>query len=761
MRKLFPTDIPSLKWMEFEAAGFSRPVSGLIHRSDGAPICGMPLGAIDTGCLDLEGNGTFGFCTIFNSHVPRRGPLNLPFLGISVGSESWVLTSQKLKAYPVAKPETLGLRQAKSAREIHYWGHYPVADLEYETDAPVSVGLRAWSPFIPGDVAISNTPGAVFEVHLRNTTDSTQNGKVAFSFPGPSPQEVCGLTNFTRMPIDSRSVSGFSGVVVTNESGIGYALGVIGKEEVRTGAELGVDGGAWSGIVTGLPVWVNQAGASVATDFELKPKEERLVHFVLAWYSPQWKGEGTPMGEGNTYTHMYASRFKSPPEAAQLLSEQHELILKRILAWQQAIYTEKQLPVWLRESLVNILHLITEDSFWAQAKRPIGEWCKPEDGLFGLNESPRVCPQIECIPCSFYGNIPLVYFFPELALSTLRGYKAYQYPDGAAPWIFGGVTGNPRTPPCEMATPCRGYAKKPQTPLDGPCYVDMVERLWLRTGNPAILTEFYPSVKKNTIFTMNLRPEAGPAGVVSMPTGNTAQDWFEHCDLFGIVPHIGGVHLANLRMAERMAEEMGDKEFAEQCRNWFNRGRQVMEEQTWTGEYYLLYHEPATGKTSDVIMGYQLDGEWMAKFHGLPAAFRLNHIKMTLATLRRTNTSERGAIVFRLKKEGEFEPGYWSSSGIHVPGSLMLAMTYMYHGELDFGLELARRTMHALIVENRCSWDSSLVFRSDTGEKLVGNDYYQNMMLWALPAAAEGMDLAGPCTPGGLVDRIIHAGNDT
>ncbi len=53
-----------------------------------------------------------------------------------------------------------------------------------------------------------------------------------------------------------------------------------------------------------------------------------------------------------------------------------------------------------------------------------------EDGLFGMIECPRECPQIECIPCSFYGNLPLVYFFPELALSTMRGYKAYQYPDG-------------------------------------------------------------------------------------------------------------------------------------------------------------------------------------------------------------------------------------------------------------------------------------------------------------------------------------------
>ena len=35
-------------------------------------------------------------------------------------------------------------------------------------DAPVGVGMRAWTPFILGDSVASNTPGAVFELHLRN-----------------------------------------------------------------------------------------------------------------------------------------------------------------------------------------------------------------------------------------------------------------------------------------------------------------------------------------------------------------------------------------------------------------------------------------------------------------------------------------------------------------------------------------------------------------------------------------------------------------
>jgi uncharacterized protein (DUF608 family) len=600
-------------------------------------------------------------------------------------------------------------------------------------------------------------------VHIRNKTDVTQKGRVVFTFPGPSPQEVVGSYVFKHRKVEGN----FSGVEVTHESGVGYALGVVGEEIISSGGDLGVDMGAWSRIgetyiypgpsVVELPAEVGQAGASVSVSFELNAEDEKIIRFILAWYSPEWKGEGRPLSGGNTYVHMYASRFNTALEVAQLLAEQHQSLLERILRWQQVIYSERNLPLWLRESLVNILHLITEDGLWAQARPPIGAWCRPEDGVFGMSESPRACPQIECIPCSFYGNLPLVYFFPELALSALRAYKAYQFPDGQVPWVFGGCTARERTPPCEMATPSRGYSNKPQTTLDGPCYVDMVDRFWLCTGNSETLKEFYHSIKNNVIFTMNLRPEAGPAGIVSLPSGNNGQDWFESVDLYGIVPHIGGVHLASLRMAERMAKAVGDKNFAQQCRNWFNEGSEVMEGQTWTGDYYLLYYEPETQKRSDVIMGYQLDGEWMAKSHGLQSVFIPDRVKKVLATFKKEIITDRGAIVFKAKG-GEFNPGYWTASGIHIPGTLMLAMTYMYYGETDFGLELARRAMRTLVIENRCSWDSAILFRSDTGERIYGNDYYQNMVLWFLPAAICGQDLAGPCKPGGLVDRVIQAG---
>ena len=153
--ELFPKGVSAREWATFAAGGFDEPVTGVIYR-DGTMLPGMPLGGLGTGYINLDTDGCLGNCTAFGSYVPPRD-LNVPFLGLNVGGKTVVLTLDELDG-------------VESAKQIHYWGHYPVADLEYDVNVPLGIGVRAWSPFLPGDADGSNVPGAVFEVHLRNTS---------------------------------------------------------------------------------------------------------------------------------------------------------------------------------------------------------------------------------------------------------------------------------------------------------------------------------------------------------------------------------------------------------------------------------------------------------------------------------------------------------------------------------------------------------------------------------------------------------------
>jgi len=774
--RLFPTDLPGPEWLTFPAAGFSHPVCGVIYRLKDKVTNGLALGGIDTGCLDLETSGLLGYCTIFNTHVPRRGPLNVPILGLSVGGKTWALCDRQPKrgsgGYQVDKDNRsliqadsseLNLDGIETAREIHYWGHYPVADIEFETSAPISVGLRAFSPFLPGDVVGSMLPGAVFEVHLRNTSQVRQNATIAFSFPGPLDKEA-GSSEYARK---QEHAGPFHGVVVDGPLA-GYALGVIGTEpgRARFGGPLAGSSSAWAAISHGLPTsGAGDSGSSCAVDVTLSPGQSKVVRFVLTWHAPMWNAGGYNWAEAShTFTHMYSKHYPSALGTAALLARSHASLLRRILAWQQVVYTETGLPVWLRESLVNNLYLITEDGLWAQKKPPLPDWVREEDGLFGMIECPRGCPQIECIPCSFYGNQPLVYFFPSLALSTFRGYKGYQFADGAPPWIFGGCTGN--TPPVDFANTTRGY----QFATNGISLAAMLDRYYLCHGardgdkHKEFAREFHPVLKKAMNWTVNLRPEyAIGERVISMPTGNTGTEWFEAPEpgWAGMTAHVGDLRLAQLRISERFAMLAGDAGFAGQCREWLKAGAGAMETKLWNNGYYLNYYEPETGRRSDLVFGYQMDGEWIIGHHGLPDGLPKARVAATLETIKRCNVAltRYGAVNYANADGTPAQVKGYGTYSFFPPEALMLAMTYMYAGEREFGLELARKVWHNLICLQGYTWDMPNIMRGDvdTGERVFGNDYYQDMMLWSLPAAIDGKDFGAPTKPGGLVDRMLKA----
>ena len=780
--RLFPTDTPGPDWQTFPAEGFGQPACGAVYRLKDRVTNGMALGGIDTGCLDLETSGLLGYCTIFNTHVPRRGPLNAPILGISVAGKTWVLCDNQPKRgwgeYQVDKqgvsrihadglPEALdGVEQA---REIHYWGHYPVADLEFETSAPISVGLRAYSPFLPGDLVGSMLPGAVFEAHLRNTSGERQSATIAFSFPGPLAEEA-GSARFARA--EERSGS-FRGVSVSGPLA-SYALGVAGAAQPRFGGPL-TDGGAWASIAHALPqAGEEEPGASCALNVTLAAGQSRIVRFVLAWHAPTWNAGGynwanAPVKftgsyhwekELHSFTHMYARHYPSALGSAARLARGATSILRRILAWQQAIYSEAGLPVWLRDSLVNNLYLITETGLWAQKSATLPDWVREEDGLFGMNECPRGCPQIECIPCSFYGNAPVIYFFPQLALSTFRGYKGYQFADGAPPWIFGGCTG--RTPPIDFANTTRGY----QFATNGISLAAMLDRYYLCWGEKEkeFVREFHPVLKSAMTWSVNLRPEY-PIGerIIAMPTGNVGTEWFEAPEpgWAGMTAHVGDLRLAQLRISERFATLAGDTAFAQQCRDWLKAALEAMETKLWADGYYLNYFEPETGRKSDLVFGYQLDGEWIIDHHALPAGLPRARVEATLETIKRCNVvlTRYGAVNYANPDGTAAQVKGYGTYSFFPPEALMLAMTYMYAGQREFGLELARKVWHNLICLQGYTWDMPNIMRGDvdTGERVFGNDYYQDMMLWSLPAAIAGQDFGAPVRPGGLVDRMLKA----
>jgi hypothetical protein len=63
--QLFPTSLDQRRWLRFPVAGFSDPVSGVIFRGSNPPCCGLGVGGLDTGCMDVDVRGVYaaGACS--------------------------------------------------------------------------------------------------------------------------------------------------------------------------------------------------------------------------------------------------------------------------------------------------------------------------------------------------------------------------------------------------------------------------------------------------------------------------------------------------------------------------------------------------------------------------------------------------------------------------------------------------------------------------------------------------------------------------
>jgi len=679
--------------------------------------------------------------------------------------------------------------------------------MQYKTDAPVEVSLRAWAPFIPGDAKTSNTPGAVFEIHLTNKGSSRQAGALAFSFPGfgehRTRDEVIGWPHVPKeieLPephIERRPApAGLSGVWVEDKGwGMSYVLAALEEKSVRVGGELGTDGLRWAAIEKGLPeISRDDGGSSLAVDFSLEAGQEKVVRLILAWYAPEWEGNGNPgtggraistllpcsQGEsqervkdeglyvgclvpsttGKRFTHMYASRFANAGEVADFLARNHRSLLDRVIAWQSVIYNDKELPGWLADSLINAFYYYAPCSLWAQAKAPIGDWCKPEDGVFCMSEAPRSCAHVSTLANIAAMGPFLEYFFPDLAASIMRSFKAAQKENGDVPCLLG-----------RWADPAVPLAYGYQEVMNGANYMLQLHRHWKATGDKEFLKEFYASGKQALEHSFNRRPDLGLSQIIAMPpyepgTANELE-WFEDRHLWGYVAHPGGYRMAAAEMLREWAVEMGDTEHVKRLDALLEAGKEALQKHLWKGDHYLVYNDTQSGKQLDAFFSAQLNGQFWARLHGVPAVFPKQNVGIVLAVMRDKvcKISKLGIPPTFANPDGTIWTGdvntYMTGKyNWNETQAIYCALSFIYEGQREFGLEMLRKYCE----NNACRWGyvwdgpcSHSAFEDD-GEATYGWDYWFNACIWAAPAALANQDLSGPCKAGGLVDRIIKAG---
>lgn len=689
-------------------AGLENPATGTVYPAGALEQGGMPLGGIGTGYVCLDTDGRLGKCSIFN-RLPGPMVLGQPFLYLEVAGRKLSLATPR--------------DRAGDLKAIRYFGHFPVADLEYELDAPVNVSLRAYSPFLPGDSTESNTPAAVFEVHLANPTDKPQQMALSFS-PGGFPKG------------DARpfSTGGWSGVQVIHAPLEGMPAWV------RHSYALVAEGGTNETV---------DGRAAVRIQRQLKPGQQVIARFVLAWHQPYLRD-----GSARVEQHQYSKRFADAKAVASHAAANHAQWLRRVLAWQDVLYGSK-LPGWLEEELVNVPSTLTKNSVWLARTRPDDWW--GDKGLFLVNESFATCPLTETMPCRFFGHWVSLFFFPELERTTLEAIRYFQLRDGEPPFCMG-----------------LGFAiRDPRYHCQHTCgageYAQMIYRYYLRTRDRKFLDDFWPSARDAIRFMLWLdRDKDGlvedhPHAIEGepFPANNPMDQWPWH----GVSPYTAGKGLATLVCGIKMAELAGDRRQADAWRAVLARGQKTFDEKLWTGSFYRTYNDTATGRRNDACLAAQLSCLWCTRVLGLEDPLPRPRVEQALASIARLNVpASPFGMVDAVFADGkpcvEGGPGgdrIWSRD-IFIQLNATAAMVYYYLGQPDQGQKSARPMLDTIFRgPHAMPWSQPCGISSVTGGTCHGHDYYDHMVVWTYPLAMAGQDIASACASDGLIARILSA----
>ena len=639
-------------WTTVRVDGFSAPIPACVY--EGSQLGGgVPLGGLGTGYFTLEGQGKLGFCSIFNELVP---PARV--------SRDWLTVESGTKCVPL------------STAQIRYLGHFPVADLQAAlAELPVEIGVRAFSPYVVGDSSVSNTPMALFEVELRNTSNQPLSLRLHLSFP-VAPEGA--------------------GLAVRGE-GISHAAGK----------------GRYS------------------LEVSIPSQNRRRVTFAVGWHAPSWRDSG-----GDLRYNRYSQRFRSAEEVAEFGHRNHAALLKRVLAWQQEVY-RSSFPSWLQDALVQGLYSHAKNSVWVARARHDDWW--GEEGWFTHSESHTGCPIVETMVCRMHGHFPLLHFFPELESTTLEAFRHYQISDGEIPFCFG-------TP-----TSMRDPRMQCQHPLNSGQYAQMVYRLFLRTGNKDQLLHFYDSAKRAIRYQYSLDDDR--SGLVNeQPHIRHGEAWpanqFYDCWPWeGVSSYVAGTWLATLQTGKQLAELAGDKDFAVECSQKLNQAQRSFERRLWNDSYYRLWSNEQAGTASEVSLANQLMGVWCSRVLGFEDALPVDRVAKALAAVERLNMGATSyGLINGVSPDGkpfdtQVHPEADFGLNIFVGENLCAAMTFMYQGRKDVGLEIARRLYHAMAIKTRSPWNQRCLLSGETGLPVWGDDYYSDLVVWAVPMALEGMSV--------------------
>jgi len=697
---------------QFQMPEFGVPVSGVVF--EGSRVkSGIPLGGLGTGYVSINGDGTLGGHTIFSPFNVRSLKVpqyQLPFLFLKSGEKKLVLSSQACEGW-------------QPVNNIRMWGHFPVVDMQFESDLPLAIKLKSYSSFLPGEADESNIPAILFQVTIKNNGAESIPVESIFAFPGMISSILPSISQCRQFSLHSEAKtspwgtkSHFLAVQQNSRMECDYFVGVATGNLDR--AERFRMESVPHPLEHRLHDMLEGSASAQSVSVVIHPGEEIAIPYVLSWYTAFLY-----TFDSHPHQNRYVLRFEDSVEVATYMSANGSKTLRRIHAWQEAIF-RSEYPVWLQDLLVNSLYSLTKNTFLFVNPKADTWW--GEEGLFTHNESFDGCCLQETMVCRMHGHFPSLFLFPKLEKTTLDAFRYYQLAGGEIPFAFG------------MGTGIEAPVYRRQHPINTSEYIQMIYRYYLRTGDKDVLHTYYASVKSGIRFMQTL--DSDKDGLVNdhpyvLPgTEYPANQFYDTWPWYGTSAYVAGIWLSSLQCAAAIAGELDLTEDKDEYERLFKTGLEAYIETLWNGKYLNLYHDKEKGEIDETCLGNQLMLEWCNHIAGLDPILSREMTDSVLQTIDRWNAEQTpyGLV-------NGYHPGGKLDNNDHAKmifvGEMWCAcMTYMYKGQVERGMELAEQIYQALI-EHGQLWEQHCIIHPADGSPVWGRNYYSNLIAWALPMA--------------------------
>lgn len=568
----------------------------------------FPLGGIGTGCIGLGGNG--GLRDIEIKNRPNKNTTaEFTHFAIKAEDEQGVIDARVLQGdlerdyigcteRPLYTGYGFGPDRGTMAGFPHFEktsfnGEFPVATLDFAHGRfPGEVRMTAFNPLIPTNEDDSSIPAAFFRFRIRNTGEKKlkytlalsgcnyytktqamhsyeERGKVKLIYlsnPGERDSVEYGdLTIATDCSEVSHQEYWFRGNWFDNSS-------VFWQEFTRPGRlpnrvyKVDPEKPYYSDI---------QDVATLAAHVEIAPQEEKEISFVLSWSNPymnnHWEITHIGLSEEEIqkrrkqkWINYYATLFADSRESAVYAMEHFESLYRETLLYKEAIFSS-DLPEAVKDAVTANISILKSPTC-----------LRLSDGSFyafeGVHAHLGSC-EGSCTHVWSYAYA-LAFLFPRLERSARTNeYRYSMQEDGGMGF--------------RLQLPLGVGPTNHRPAVDGQYgTVLRVYREFLVSGDVEWLKGIWPEVKRSIEFAWSEkntdRWDPEKTGIISGRQHHTLD-----MELFGPNSWLSGMYLSALKAASILADILGEKETASSYRDIFEKGRAVLNEKLYNGEYFF------------------------------------------------------------------------------------------------------------------------------------------------------------------------------